>query len=252
MKPKQGQPITAKWASDLQNMQDMAPPINGVRTSVGISIAQPLSKSQPIYVLNGATKLEPYSVVGIKKRATQPAEDGRIHLLMTKDRTELLATNGDQTVPAGGLFLPVWPDMTPRLYKVSDPTKTYIPGAPCGRVKDGVLLSHREGGLIALTAANAEGFVWAVVDNQRLWDGYSCGSLVTTTNVLTANLAGTVGFLLHEALSNARADVYTRAKISASIPDGTYVIIAFSDRWRIVWADCDASTVLDNQAASPT
>ena len=249
MKPKAGQSITAKWARDLQNMQDASVPLGGIKTSVGISQASSLSLRKPVYALNGATKLEPYSLIGLKQHTAQPTYDGRIHLLTTKGRADLLVTNGDQTVPAGGLFLPIWPDENPRMYKVADPAKTYIPGTPCGRVKDGVLLSHREGGLIALTDANDEDYVWAIKDTQLTWDGYCCGAFVTTTNALTSILGGAVGFIINDALSNARADVYTRQKMS--MIDGTYVIVHFSDRWRVVWADCDPSTLLDNQAGSP-
>lgn len=249
MKPKSGQPITAKWAGQLQNVLDLAPPAGGVRTSVGVAVAAPPSSHRPIYALNGATQLAPYSLIGLKKHTTEPDFDGRIHLLTTKARTELLVTNGGQTVPANGLFLPIWPDNTPRMYKVSDPTKTYIPGTPCGRVKDGTTLSRREGGLIALTDVDTKDCVWAIKDTQLTWDGYCVGAFITTTNALTSILGGTVGFILNDALSNARADVYTRQKMSMT--DGTYVMIHFSDRWRVVWADCDPSTLLDAQTGDP-
>jgi hypothetical protein len=248
MKPKSGQPITAAWASKLID-QDQPTPRGAVKVSGGVQFAPKASRGGvKIIAENILEDLQPYSLIGLKHKATDPPEDGRAYLEATKDRCRYLVTNGPYTVPNSGLFEPIFIDLAPMRFRCVT-GENWMPGMPCGRAAGDTRLTPREGGLILVKRPDSENFAYAMLDTIRVWDAFTVGELTAMVNPLTELGSGIVGFIDDDAVSDQRADVFNRDDFT--VDDGTHVKVVFNERWQVVWHACEPDAAFQNQLENP-
>lgn len=198
MKPKPGERITAAWASKLQRTEDFAAPPDGARTSNGIVQAQAKLNGSDVqvFVKNIGEELPPYSLIGVE----EPEEVGEGSIVMlqaTKDTATLTVCIGAQTVPADGIFIPIWPGNTP-MRVLAEEADIFKVGEECGRGTDSFKLSTSGTGFICLEAPTNESDYAYVISigggSGPIW-GVNIGKLVGAGNPLTGVSIGIAALL---------------------------------------------------------
>lgn len=153
--PKRGQPITAKWARQLLNLQTAALSQGAVKAGSGV-IAEPGGAKGlhvDVFVNNTGAELPPFSVVGIAT-PTNTDLDSLIYLDSTLDASAVTVCVGPQTVPVGGLFIPVWIGEQP--IRVLASGTGFVVGESCGRADGESVVSTAGSGMICVKVVETD------------------------------------------------------------------------------------------------
>lgn len=237
-RPRKGGRITAEWASGLQVRDALPLPPEGTRTPAGVAVPSNALGSIGVLAKNGATELDPWTLVGLTTLSPAVTEDGRLRLQVRTDRSKMLATTGPATVPANGWFTPIFFDLMPMRVKAVS-TDYWAEGIPCGREPNGSLLSSREGGLICVKTPDASDLAWVIADFNAVWDAAVIGDIVATTDAVAATVASVAGIIMNDDVTDQRINLHSRSDIE--IADGTVITVGYTDRWSILWSNCSSS-----------
>ena len=248
-KPRKGQRITAEWAGGLQDRNAMPIPVNGSRTPAGVIM--PSTGHGPVSILakNGATALDPWTLIGLDTVSPAVSDDGRLILQVTTSRSKIIACTGPSTVPANGQFIPLLFDMVPTRVK-ANADEFWDVGIPCGREPNGTTLSSREGGLICVKIPDDNDYAWVVSDFNAIWTGALVGAVGAASDPINPGINGLVAIAKGGVLTDQRADLCSCSDVS--LEDGTIVTIGYTDRWTLLWANCSPTAAAEDLDPTPT
>lgn len=248
-KPKPGQRITAAWAGSLQGRNEQPIPPGGSRVSTGVIV--PTGDLGPVNIIakNLATQLDPWTLVGLDTASPAVTDDGRLILQVTASRSKLVASTGASTVPANGQFVPLLFSLSP-IRVLANPDDYWAEGIPCGKDPASNRLSSREGGLLCVKVPDANDYAWVVSDFNAIWTGALVGPVPIAADAVNPATNGVVAIIKNGVITDQRVDLCSVS--DAEILDGVIVVLGYTDRWSLLWANCQPTAAAQSLDPTPT